>query len=132
MLRKVITFGTFDLFHIGHIRILERAKELGDYLIVGVSSDSLNFQKKGRVPLYPEHDRVDMLRALRCVDKVFVEESLELKRYYVEFYEADVFVMGDDWVGKFDDQLPEGCEPHYLRRTPSISTTEIIELAKDV
>jgi glycerol-3-phosphate cytidylyltransferase len=131
MSRRVITFGTFDVFHIGHVNILERAKQQGDYLIVGVSSDELNFKKKQRYPIYSQADRIKILESLRFVDEVFVEESLELKAEYIQQAKADVFVMGDDWVGKFDD-MERYCEVIYLARTPSISTTEIIEVVKSL
>ena len=127
--RRVITFGTFDVFHIGHVNILERAKQEGDYLIVGVSSDKLNFSKKQRYPVYNQQQRVKIVQSLRFVDEVFIEESLELKPGYIRNYSADVLVMGDDWAGRFDD-MKELCEVCYLPRTPSISTTEIIEVVK--
>jgi glycerol-3-phosphate cytidylyltransferase len=129
--KRVITFGTFDVFHVGHINILERARELGDYLIVGVSSDQLNFNKKKRHPIYAEDQRIRILKAMRCVDEVFVEESLEKKAEYIIRYNADLLVMGDDWVGKFD-AMKELCEVSYLERTPSISTTEIIEVVRQL
>lgn len=99
---RVITFGTFDVFHIGHVNILERAKELGTYLIVGVSSDLLNINKKGRPPIYSQKDRMKIVGSLHCVDEVFLEESLELKGEYIKKYNADILVMGNDWEGKFD------------------------------
>ena len=128
---RVITFGTFDILHYGHIRILERAKALGDELIVGVSSDALNEQKKGRKPVYSEFERTSMLEALRVVDQVFLEESLELKKQYILDHKADMLVMGDDWAGKFDD-MNDVCKVVYLERTPSISTTSIIEVVKSL
>jgi glycerol-3-phosphate cytidylyltransferase len=124
--RTVITFGTFDVFHVGHLAILERAAALGDRLVVGVSSDELNIAKKGRPCVYDLASRTAILRALRCVDEVFTEESLELKRDYLQKYSADVLVMGHDWEGRFDE-LADICEVVYLPRTPSISTTETIE-----
>ncbi len=129
MKKRVITFGTFDVFHIGHINILERAKKQGDYLVVGVSSDQLNFEKKQRYPVYPQDQRVRILESLRYVDEVFIEESLELKAQYIKQYQADVLVMGDDWAGKFNS-MQEHCEVIYMPRTPSISTSEIIEVVK--
>jgi glycerol-3-phosphate cytidylyltransferase len=128
-MKKIITFGTFDVFHIGHINILERASQLGDYLIVGVSSDILNFNKKNRYPVYCQNDRVKIISSLKFVDEVFIEESLELKLEYIKRYEADVLVMGDDWEGKFD-WVKSNCDVIYLPRTPSISTTEIIEIVR--
>ncbi|MAZ30515.1 MAG: glycerol-3-phosphate cytidylyltransferase [Flavobacteriales bacterium] len=128
-MKRVITFGTFDLFHIGHLNILERAKALGDYLIVGVSSDQLNHIKKNKLPIYNQDQRLRIISALRIVDKVFIEESLELKGDYIKKYKADVLVMGDDWKGKFEE-YKKLCDVAYLNRTPSISTTEIIESIK--
>ena len=129
MTRRVITFGTFDVFHIGHINILEGARKQGDYLVVGVSSDQLNFSKKQRYPVYPQVQRVKILESLKFVDEVFIEESLDLKAGYIKKYDADVLVMGDDWAGKFND-MQRYCEVVYLPRTPSISTSEIIEVVK--
>ena len=128
-MKKVITFGTFDVFHIGHVSILERAKSYGDYLIVGVSSDDLNFSKKGRKPIYSEKDRKKIIKSLSCVDEVFSEKSLELKRQYIKDFNAEVLIMGDDWKGKFDNHKDQ-CDVIYLPRTPSISTKEIIEVVK--
>lgn len=123
---RVITFGTYDVFHVGHLRLLERARSLGDTLIVGVSSDELNMKKKGRYPVYPQAERMAILKGLRAVDELFVEESLELKREYILQHEADILVMGDDWRGKFDE-FSDICRVTYLERTPSISTTATIE-----
>ena len=128
-MKKVITFGTFDVLHIGHVSILERARSLGDYLIVGVSSDELNRRKKGRSPVYCQEHRIQIISALRCVDEVFVEESLEKKAEYIARFSADLLVMGDDWKGRFDE-MRELCDVAYLPRTPSISTTEVIEVVK--
>ncbi len=119
---KVITFGTFDLFHVGHVNILERAKQLGDELYVGVSSDDLNFKKKQMFPMYTENDRTKIVGSMKCVDHVFLEESLELKRQYIRDVGAQILVMGDDWEGKFDF-CKDLCEVVYLPRTPDISTT---------
>ncbi len=125
----MVTFGTYDVFHVGHVNILERAKELGDHLIVGVSSDKLNFSKKFRYPVYTQADRLSIVNAIHCVDEVFVEESLELKRKYLEELQADVLVMGDDWAGRFDE-FKNICEVVYLPRTTGISTSEIILAVK--
>ncbi|NYJ02153.1 glycerol-3-phosphate cytidylyltransferase [Nocardioides thalensis] len=124
--RTVITFGTFDVFHVGHLRVIERAAELGDRLVVGVSADALNVRKKGREPVFSEGERLAIVAALKPVDEVFLEESLELKRDYIERFAADVLVMGDDWKGRFDE-LSDACEVVYLPRTPAISTTALIE-----
>lgn len=125
-MKRVITFGTFDVFHIGHLRILERSRALGDHLTVGVSTDALNFSKKQRLPIYPQDERITLIRALRCVDAAFYEESLEAKADYIREHGADVLVMGDDWSGRFD-HFRDLCEVVYLPRTPSISTTAVIE-----
>lgn len=122
----VITFGTFDVLHVGHLRILQRSRELGDRLVVGVSSDALNFSKKQRNAVFSEDERCELVANLRCVDAVFLEESLERKREYVVEHGADVLVMGDDWAAKFD-HLSDVCKVVYLPRTPSISTTGVIE-----
>lgn len=130
-MRRIITFGTFDVFHIGHVNILERAKEFGDYLIVGVSSDALNFSKKKRYPIFSEEQRMRMVKALHCVNEVFLEESLELKGQYLREYSADVLIMGDDWEGRFDC-FADQCKVTYLPRTKDISTTEIIETIRNM
>ena len=124
--RTVITFGTFDVFHVGHVRVLQRAAELGDRLVVGVSADALNIAKMGRPPVFNQDERLEIISALKVVDEVFVEESLELKRDYIVEHGADVLVMGDDWAGKFD-WVGDVCEVVYLPRTPSVSTTGLIE-----
>ena len=124
--RTVVTFGTFDVFHVGHPRVIERAAALGDRLVVGVSADELNMRKKGRVPVFSESERLTIIAALKPVDAVFLEESLECKRDYLIEHGADVLVMGDDWAGKFDE-FNDVCEVVYLPRTPAISTTALIE-----
>jgi choline-phosphate cytidylyltransferase len=130
-MKTVITFGTFDVFHVGHLSILNRARALGERLVVGVSSDALNFSKKGRNPIYPQQARLDIVAGLKCVDAVFLEESLEKKREYIRRFHADVLVMGDDWCGRFD-ALADICTVTYLARTPSISTTSIIEVVRSI
>lgn len=126
MMKTIITFGTFDVFHIGHLNILRRARALGDRLVVGISSDELNLQKKARLPVYLRNERMHIIESLRCVDEVFLEESLELKADYIRRFNAQTLVMGDDWKGRFDHLSPL-CEVIYLARTPTISTTSIIE-----
>jgi choline-phosphate cytidylyltransferase len=126
MTRTVITFGTFDVFHVGHLRVIERAAALGDRLVVGVSADALNESKKGRAPVFSQAERLEIVAALKPVSEVFVEESLEQKREYIERYAADVLVMGDDWAGLFDE-FNDICDVVYLPRTPAISTTALIE-----
>ena len=128
---RIITFGTYDVLHIGHIKLLKRAKELGNHLIVGVSSDELNINKKGRAPIYSLQSRLEIIASLRFVDDVFVEDSLELKAEYIINNKADILVMGDDWQGQFD-HLKKHCDVVYLPRTPSISTTEVIEIIKEI
>jgi choline-phosphate cytidylyltransferase len=126
MTRTVMTFGTFDVFHVGHLRVIQRAAALGDRLVVGVSADALNVSKKGRAPVFSQDERLEIVAALKPVDAVFVEESLELKRQYLLEHQADVLVMGDDWAGRFDE-FKDIVEVHYLARTPAISTTALIE-----
>lgn len=126
MARTVITFGTFDVFHVGHLRMILRAAAYGDRLVVGVSTDALNRVKKGRDPVYAQDERLAIVGALRAVDEVFLEESLELKRDYLLRYGAEVLVMGEDWAGRFDD-LADICTLVFLPRTPAISTTALIE-----
>ena len=123
-MKRVITFGTFDIFHIGHLNLIQRAVALGDRLIVGVSSDELNFKKKGFNPLYPLKDRMAIISSLKDVHSVFIEESLDRKREYILSNGANILVMGSDWEGKFDD-LIDICEIVYLSRTDDISTTAI-------
>jgi len=125
-LKRVITFGTFDVLHVGHVRILQRARALGDYLIVGVSTDALNYSKKHKYPTYNETDRLEIIRSIVGVDEVFLEESLELKGEYIKEFSADLLVMGDDWVGRFDEWKSH-CDVVYLPRTDGISTTMTLE-----
>lgn len=127
-MKKVITYGTFDLFHVGHLNILKRAKELGDYLIVAVSSDAFN-QIKGKKCIIPDYERMEIVKAIKYVDEVIVEENWDQKIKDVQEHNVDVFVMGDDWTGKFDF-LKEYCEVVYLPRTDGISSTQIKETLK--
>lgn len=120
----VITFGTFDLLHIGHIRLLKRASELGDKLIVGVSSDAFNYEKKGQYPTYNQNARLEIVSSLRCVSDVFIEESFSLKEKYLKEYNADILVMGSDWTGKFDDIFNNVV---YIERTPNVCTSDTIK-----
>lgn len=124
-MKKVITYGTFDMLHKGHINILKRAKEMGDYLIVAVSSDEFN-QLKGKVSYYNFEERRQIIEAVRYVDLVIKEEDWEQKSKDIALYGIDVFVMGDDWKGEFD-YLSVYCEVIYLPRTEGISTTKIKE-----
>ena len=122
-MRKVITYGTFDLLHYGHINLLKRAKEQGDYLIVALSTDEFN-RGKGKECSFPYEVRKQLLEAIRYVDLVIPETCWEQKIDDVKEFKVDVFVMGDDWKGKFDF-LKDYCEVLYLPRTPEISTTKI-------
>lgn len=124
-MKRVITYGTFDLLHYGHINLLERAKALGDYLIVAISTDEFNSIEKNKKTYFTFEQRKKLLEALRCVDLVIPEENWEQKKSDVHLYQVDTFVMGDDWKGKFDFLEDEGVEVVYLPRTPEISTTQI-------
>lgn len=121
--RTVLTYGTFDLFHPGHVQLLKRASELGTRLVVGLSTDEFN-AKKGKKSVMSFEDRKTVLEACRYVDEVFAEEDWEQKRSDALRLNADVFVMGDDWTGKFDF-LKDVCSVVYLGRTPNVSTTQI-------
>lgn len=122
-MKKVITYGTFDLLHPGHVNILRRAKDLGDYLIVAVSSDEFN-ALKGKKSYYSFEERRHILDAIKYVDEVIPEHNWEQKVQDVQKHAVDVFVMGDDWKGEFDF-LSEYCDVVYLPRTEGISTTKI-------
>lgn len=124
-MKRVITYGTFDLLHYGHINLLRRAKQLGDYLIVVVSTDEFNWNEKGKKAYFTYEERKTMLEAIRYVDLVIPEISWEQKREDIHKYDVDIFVMGDDWLGKFDFLKEEGAEVVYLTRTPEISSTQI-------
>lgn len=124
-MKKVLTYGTFDLFHIGHLNLLKRAKALGDYLIVGVSTDDFN-AVKGKKCQIKDTDRMEIVKAIRYVDEVIPETCWDQKIKDVVDNDVDVFVMGDDWKGKFDF-LKEYCEVVYLPRTEGISTTQLKE-----
>lgn len=124
-MKKVITYGTFDLFHKGHLNIINRAREFGDYLIVAVSSDDFN-TLKGKKAYYSEEDRVQIVDAIKGVDEVILETSWDQKLDDVKKLSIDTFVIGDDWKGKFDF-LEDYCEVVYLSRTEGISSTSIKE-----
>ena len=121
-MKRVLTYGTFDLLHYGHIRLLKRAKELGDYLIVALSTDEFN-EIKGKKAYHNYETRKKMLEAIRYVDLVIPENNWEQKIDDVKTYKADIFVMGDDWEGKFDF-LKDYCEVVYLPRTPDVCSTD--------
>ena len=124
-MKRVITYGTFDLLHYGHINLLRRAKALGDYLVVGLSTDEFNWQQKQKKCYFDYEKRKRLLEAIRYVDLVIPEQSWSQKRVDVSEYHIDIFVIGDDWKGKFDFLEDEGVEVVYLPRTPEISTTQI-------
>ena len=123
-MKRIITYGTFDLLHYGHINLLRRAKSLGDYLIVALSTDEFNLNKKNKVCYFDYEKRKSLLEAIRYVDLVIPENCWEQKMSDVDLYKVDTFVIGDDWKGEFDF-LKEKCEVVYLPRTPEISTTQI-------
>ena len=124
-MKRVITYGTFDLLHYGHINLLRRARALGDYLIVALSTDEFNRVEKNKACYFSYEERKLLLESIRYVDLVIPEENWDQKRTDVHLYHVDTFVMGDDWTGKFDFLRDEGCEVVYLPRTPEVSTTQI-------
>ena len=124
-MKKVITYGTFDLLHYGHINLLRRAKSLGDYLIVGLSTDEFNNTKKNKESYFDYENRKSLLDAVKYVDLVIPEENWEQKVSDIQKYNVDIFVIGDDWKGKFDYLDDFGIEVVYLPRTKEISTTKI-------
>jgi glycerol-3-phosphate cytidylyltransferase len=128
-MKKVITYGTFDVLHYGHINLLKRAKELGDYLIVALSSDEFN-EIKNKKSYYTYEQRKTLLEACRYVDLIIPENNWEQKTDDIKKYDVDIFVMGDDWKGKFDF-LKEYCEVVYLPRTPNVSSTQTKEYLKN-
>jgi glycerol-3-phosphate cytidylyltransferase len=123
-MRTILTYGTFDLLHIGHINLLRRARDLGDRLIVALSTDEFNLVEKNKTCVNNYQDRKVILESLRFVDQVIPEENWAQKVTDVEKYNVDVFTIGDDWEGHFDF-LKDKCEVVYLTRTANVSTTEI-------
>ncbi|MDR1002590.1 MAG: glycerol-3-phosphate cytidylyltransferase [Oscillospiraceae bacterium] len=125
-MKRILTYGTFDLLHYGHIRLLQRAKALGDYLVVALSTDEFNWNEKGKKTYHSYQTRKEMLEALRVVDLVIPENNWEQKPTDVKEYHIDTVVMGGDWAGsdKFE-YLKEYCEVVYLDRTEGVSTTKI-------
>ena len=123
--KRVITYGTFDLLHYGHINLLRRAKQYGDYLIVALSTDDFNWNQKRKKCYFSFDKRKALLEAIRYVDLVIPEESWDQKVTDVREYHIDTFVMGDDWKGEFDFLQDEGVDVVYLPRTPEVSTTQI-------
>jgi len=126
-MKRVITYGTFDLLHYGHINLLERAKSLGDFLIVALSTDEFNVNEKQKKAYFTYEQRKKMLEAIRYVDLIIPEKSWKQKRTDIAEYNVDIFVIGDDWTGKFDFLKDEGAEVVYLPRTPEISSSKIRE-----
>lgn len=124
-MKRVITYGTFDLLHFGHINLLRRAKELGDYLVVVLSTDEFNWNQKQKKSYFTYEQRKVILEAIRYVDLVVPEENWDQKRTDMHKYNIDTFVMGNDWEGKFDFLKEEGVEVVYLSRTPDISSSQI-------
>ena len=125
-MKKVITYGTYDLLHYGHINLLRRARALGDYLIVALSTDEFNQKQKQKKCYFSYEQRTQLLEAIRYVDLVIPEENWEQKVSDVREFRVDTFVMGSDWEGTFDFLKPY-CDVVYLPRTPEISTTQIKE-----
>ena len=123
-MKRVITYGTFDLLHYGHINLLKRAKELGNYLIVALSTDEFNWKEKQKKSYFSYNERKTLIESIRYVDLVIPEFSWEQKITDIDLYHIDTFVIGDDWKGKFDF-LKEKCNVVYLPRTPEISTTKV-------
>ena len=128
--KTVLTYGTFDLFHVGHVRLLKRLSGLGDKLIVGLSTDEFNAEK-GKKCISSYENRAEILLSCRYVDEVFPESCWQQKTEDIKKYKACIFAMGDDWAGKFDD-LADYCEVYYLPRTQDISTTEVKELVSSI
>ncbi|WP_071058067.1 adenylyltransferase/cytidyltransferase family protein [Pelistega sp. MC2] len=130
MRKNIITFGTFDLLHVGHINFLSRASQLGR-LIVGIATDELSYRNKNTIPVIPQEQRIQMVQSICHVSEVFLEENyggyinIKGKKEYIKKYGADILVMGNDWEGTFD-YLNNYCEVIYLERTKNISTTQII------
>ncbi len=122
-MKTVLTYGTYDLLHIGHINLLRRAKALGDYLIVGLSTDEFN-AVKGKKAYHSFEERKQLLEAIKYVDLIVEENSWADKKIHIKQYNVDIFVMGSDWTGKFDE-LSDLCQVIYLPRTEGISTTKI-------
>lgn len=124
-MKRVITYGTFDLLHYGHINLLRRAKQLGDYLIVALSTDEFNSREKNKKSYFTYEQRKQLLESICYVDLVIPEENWEQKKTDMKEYHVDVFVIGDDWTGKFDFLKETGVEVVYLSRTPEISSAQI-------
>ena len=127
-MKTILTYGTFDLLHYGHILFLKKAKSMGDILIVGLSSDKFNLEK-GKKSFYDYKKRKEMLSSIKYVDKIFVQNSFEQKANDIKKYNVDILVSSEDWKGKYD-YLKDRCEVIYLDRTPGISTSKIKSIIK--
>jgi len=123
MKTKIITYGTFDMFHIGHLKLLQRLSKMADELIVGISTDNFN-SLKGKTTLIPYEQRAEIVSNIKCVSKVISEDNWEQKKEDIQKYNIDIFAMGNDWIGKFDF-LEQYCKVIYLPRTKDISTTKL-------
>ncbi|MCP3932609.1 MAG: glycerol-3-phosphate cytidylyltransferase [Bacteroidetes bacterium] len=121
--KTIITYGTFDMFHIGHLQLLKRLKQMGNKLIVGVSTDKFN-TSKGKKTIIPFDQRIQIVESIRYVDQVIAEESWDQKESDIQQHNVDIFAIGEDWKGKFDF-LESNCQVHYLPRTEGISTSDI-------
>jgi len=121
--KRIITYGTFDMFHIGHLKLLQRLKDMAEELIVAISTDEFNLGK-GKKVMIPYEQRAEIVANIKCVDRVIPEESWEQKVKDIKKYNVDIFAIGDDWKGEFDF-LKEHCEVVYLERTKNISTTQL-------
>ncbi len=129
-MKTIITYGTFDMFHVGHVRLLSHVRSLGDKLIVGCSTDEFN-AVKGKQTVIPFKDRVEVLQSSRFVDEVFAESCWNQKRADIIRWRADIFAIGNDWTGKFDD-LSDICTVMYLPRTEGISSTELRDVVRGI
>lgn len=124
-MKTVMTYGTYDIFHYGHVRLLERARALGDRLVVVLSTDEYIEESKGQKPFFNYAERKTVLESLKCVDKVVVGRNFHDREKYIDEFDVDAFAIGDDWKGKFDFLQEEGVEVVYLPRTPEISSSKI-------
>jgi len=125
----IITYGTFDMFHIGHLKLLQRIKNMGDKLIVGISTDEFN-EKKGKKTIIPYKERAEIVKNIKCVDMIIPEKKWEQKIIDIDKYNVSIFAMGDDWKGKFDF-LKKYCDVVYLKRTENISSSQLKKILEN-